>query len=231
MRQRLPAGRVSGWARARESGQRARRPGEEYNPGPPTAPRQAATVILLRGGARDARGAARQAHAAGALHGRRVGVSRRRRRRGRGRRRRGAPRAPPIRELREEAAIELDGPGRAREVLALDHPRAGRRSASTRTSSSPRCRPGRSRRSTARRCVDLGWFTPQAALEAHARRARSCWCSRRSSTSSSWATSRRSTSCWTTRAGARCCRSSRAWCRGRGRARSCSRRARLLSRG
>jgi 8-oxo-dGTP pyrophosphatase MutT (NUDIX family) len=26
-------------------------PGEEYNPGPPTAPRQAATVILLRGGA------------------------------------------------------------------------------------------------------------------------------------------------------------------------------------
>ena len=28
-------------------------PGEEYNPGPPTPPRQAATVILLRGGAED----------------------------------------------------------------------------------------------------------------------------------------------------------------------------------
>src|ERR1700733_5360238 len=26
-------------------------PGQEYNPGPPTLPRQAATVILLRGGA------------------------------------------------------------------------------------------------------------------------------------------------------------------------------------
>src|SRR3982074_1244755 len=28
-------------------------PGEEYNPGPPTPPRQAATVILLRGGAEE----------------------------------------------------------------------------------------------------------------------------------------------------------------------------------
>src|SRR3981081_4343682 len=28
-------------------------PGEEYNPGPPTRPRQAATVILLRGAAQE----------------------------------------------------------------------------------------------------------------------------------------------------------------------------------
>src|ERR1700732_732179 len=28
-------------------------PGEDYNPGPPTRPRQAATVILLRGGGQD----------------------------------------------------------------------------------------------------------------------------------------------------------------------------------
>src|SRR2546421_8587578 len=28
-------------------------PGEDYNPGPPTRPRQAATVILLRGGEED----------------------------------------------------------------------------------------------------------------------------------------------------------------------------------
>src|SRR4030088_1578792 len=33
----------------REEGERAG-PGEEYNPGAPTTPRQAATVILLRGG-------------------------------------------------------------------------------------------------------------------------------------------------------------------------------------
>ena len=65
--------------------------GEEYNPGAVTEPRQAATVILLRGGARSARGAARAAYAQGALHGRRVGVSRRRRRRSRGRRRPGPP--------------------------------------------------------------------------------------------------------------------------------------------
>ena len=50
-------------------------PGEEYNPGPPTAPRQAATVILLRGG-----GSALEVllvqRSQGALHGRSVGVSR-----------------------------------------------------------------------------------------------------------------------------------------------------------
>ena len=71
-------------------------------------------MILLRGGDAAARGAARQAHAEGAVHGRRVGVPGRRRRRvdrtapaPTARRGPRALRAAAARELREEAGIEL----------------------------------------------------------------------------------------------------------------------------
>ena len=40
-------GRVGGWVRAQDGPA----PGEELNPGPETVPRQAASVIVLRGGA------------------------------------------------------------------------------------------------------------------------------------------------------------------------------------
>src|SRR5690348_5683144 len=84
-------------------------PGEDYNPGPPTRPRQAATVILLRGGTDELEvllvrrtpkarfmggvwvfpgGAVDEGEGAGDE----------------------AHRAAAIRELREEAAIELEDP-------------------------------------------------------------------------------------------------------------------------
>src|SRR5438045_718952 len=49
MRSRLPPARVTAMS-ACDHGATAG-PGQEYNPGPATTPRQAATVILLRGGA------------------------------------------------------------------------------------------------------------------------------------------------------------------------------------
>ena len=166
-------------SRARSSPARAR----STTRGRRRAPRQAATVILLRGGARGARGAARQAHAGGALHGRRVGVPRRRRRRGRGRRRRRPPRGGDPRAARG-GRDRARRPRRAREVLALDHARRRCRSASTRTSSSRRCPPARSRGSTARSASTSAGSRPRRRSTPTAP-GRSRSCSRRSSTSNS----------------------------------------------
>src|SRR5437879_12851711 len=85
-------------------------PGEEYNPGPPTKPRQAATVILLRGGAQalEVLLVRRTPQArfmggvwvfpGGAVDGGEGDGDE-------------AHRAAAVRELREEAAIDLGDPG------------------------------------------------------------------------------------------------------------------------
>src|SRR4030081_1336428 len=93
----------------REEGERAG-PGEEYNPGQPTPPRQAATVILLRGGAEELQvllvrrtPEARFMGGVWVFPGGAVDAGE-----GDGD---DAHRAAAIRELREEAAIALEDPG------------------------------------------------------------------------------------------------------------------------
>src|SRR3954463_7982077 len=73
---------------------------------------------------RDARGPARAAHAEGALHGRRLGVPRRRGRHDGGRGRRGAPHRRHPR-ARGGGRDRPRRPGRAREVLPVDHAARG----------------------------------------------------------------------------------------------------------
>jgi len=139
--------------------------GEEYNPGPPTPPRQAATVILLRDGVEslevllvkrtpEARfmggvwvfpgGAVDQGEGDGDE----------------------AHRAAAIRELREEAAITLDGPDALVKFSRWITPAEVRMRFDTHffLASLP---PGQEAKIDGQECVDLGWFTPTAALEAH----------------------------------------------------------------
>jgi 8-oxo-dGTP pyrophosphatase MutT (NUDIX family) len=139
--------------------------GEEYNPGPPTPARQAATVILLRDGAEtlevllvkrtpEARfmggvwvfpgGAVDQGEGDGDE----------------------AHRAAAIRELREEAAITLDSPDALVKFSRWITPAEVRMRFDTHffLASLP---PGQEAKIDGQECVDLGWFTPTAALEAH----------------------------------------------------------------
>src|ERR1700677_205040 len=85
-------------------------PGEDYNPGPPTPPRQAATVILLRGGGEQLEvllvrrtPQARFMGGVWVFSGGAVDAQ--------GGAGDEAHRVAAIRELREEAAIALDDPG------------------------------------------------------------------------------------------------------------------------
>jgi 8-oxo-dGTP pyrophosphatase MutT (NUDIX family) len=140
--------------------------GEQYNPGPATAPRQAATVILLRGddqalevllvrrtpkarfmggvwvfpgGAVDAHeGDGDQAH-----------------------------RAAAIRELREEAAIELDDPAALVKFSRWITPAQVQIRFDTHFFLAP-LPAGQQPAVDGEEVVELGWFTPQAALDAHA---------------------------------------------------------------
>ena len=153
--------------------------GEEYNPGPATRARRASTVILLRGddahlevllvrrtpqarfmggvwvfpgGAIEqgdnpsgvetppAEGSVEEAHAL---------------------------RAAAARELREEAAIELADPGELVEFSRWITPAAVRIRFDTHffLATLP---PGQEARVDGEECIDLGWFTPQGALDAHA---------------------------------------------------------------
>jgi 8-oxo-dGTP pyrophosphatase MutT (NUDIX family) len=143
-------------------------PGEEYNPGPATPPRQAATVILLRGGAErlelllvrrtpDARfmggvwvfpGGA--VDAADAAEG--AGDE--------------AHRAAAIRELSEEAGVTLGEPGDLVKFSRWITPAAVQIRFDTHffLASLP---VGQQPRVDGEECVDLGWFTPAAALAAH----------------------------------------------------------------
>jgi 8-oxo-dGTP pyrophosphatase MutT (NUDIX family) len=141
-------------------------PGEEYNPGPATAPRQAATVILLRGAA-DALevllvrrtpkarfmggvwvfpGGAVDAHEGDGDQ---------------------AHRAAAIRELHEEAAIELDDPDALVKFSRWITPAQVQIRFDTHFFLAPLPN-GQEPRVDGEEVVELGWYTPQAALDAHA---------------------------------------------------------------
>ena len=116
---------------------------------------------------RGARAAARPAHAEGALHGRRVGLPRRRGRRPRGRGRQLAPARGGARARgggRRSRGIDAR---RARASSRAGSRRSRSRSASTPTSSSPPLPDGQEPKIDGEECVDLGWFTPRGALDAH----------------------------------------------------------------
>jgi 8-oxo-dGTP pyrophosphatase MutT (NUDIX family) len=140
-------------------------PGEEYNPGPPTPPRQAATVILLRGGddqlevllvrrTPQARfmggvwvfpGGAVDAHEGDGDEAHRVAA---------------------IRELSEEAAIALDDPGALVKFSRWITPAEVRIRFDTHFFLAV-LPDGQEPKIDGEECVDLGWFTPRAALDAY----------------------------------------------------------------
>ena len=143
--------------------------GEEYNPGPATRPRQAATVIVLRGGDQalevllvrrtpKARfmggvwvfpgGAVDDSDIAGGTQSQ-------------------ALRTAAARELREEAAITLTDTAGLVEFSRWITPAQVRTRFDTHffLVEMP---PGQEPRVDGEECVDLGWFTPRAALDAHA---------------------------------------------------------------
>jgi 8-oxo-dGTP pyrophosphatase MutT (NUDIX family) len=150
-------------------------PGEEYNPGPPTPPREAATVILLRGGnsALEVLLVKRNPNArfmggvwvfpGGALD--------------RGDRDHDGPpasdpaaphRAAALRELHEEASVSIDDPGSLVEFSRWITPAQITVRFDTRffLAALP---DGQHPAVDGEECVDLGWFTPAAALDAHRR--------------------------------------------------------------
>jgi len=140
-------------------------PGEEYNPGPPAPARQAATVILLRDGA-DALEVllvrrtpqARFMGGVWVFPGGAVDAEE-----GDGD---DAHRAAAIRELREEAGITLDEPGALVKFSRWITPEEVQIRFDTHFFLAP-LPYGQEPRIDGEECVDLGWFTPQAALDAY----------------------------------------------------------------
>src|SRR5271155_471037 len=139
--------------------------GEEDNPGPATQPRQAATVILLRGGAEALEvllvrrtPEARFMGGVWVFPGGAVETDE-----GQGDE---AHRAAAIRELREEAAITLEDPQALVKFSRWITPAAVRTRFDTHffLAELPA---GQEPEIDGEECVDLGWFTPQAALDAH----------------------------------------------------------------
>jgi 8-oxo-dGTP pyrophosphatase MutT (NUDIX family) len=141
-------------------------PGEDYNPGPATRPRQAATVILLRGGPDTLEVLlVRRTPEAKFMGGVWVfpggavdadegdGDS--------------AHRAAAIRELHEEADIVLESPDALIEFSRWITPAEVKIRFDTHFFLAP-LPAGQEPRVDGEECVDLGWFTPQAALDAHA---------------------------------------------------------------
>jgi 8-oxo-dGTP pyrophosphatase MutT (NUDIX family) len=140
-------------------------PGEEYNPGPATPPRQAATVILLRGGGEQLEvllvrrtpqarfmggvwvfpGGAVDAHEGDGDDAHRVAA---------------------IRELREEAAITLDDPQALVKFSRWITPAEVRIRFDTHFFLAV-LPDGQEPQIDGEECVDLGWFTPRAALDAY----------------------------------------------------------------
>jgi 8-oxo-dGTP pyrophosphatase MutT (NUDIX family) len=146
-----------------ESGHPA--PGEEYNPGKAAPARQAATVILLRGEAEtlEVLLVKRTPHArfmggVWVFPGGAVDAAE-----GDGDR---AHRTAAIRELREEAAIALDDPAALVKFSRWITPAEVRTRFDTHFFLAP-LPAGQEPKVDGEECVDLGWFTPAAALQAH----------------------------------------------------------------
>jgi 8-oxo-dGTP pyrophosphatase MutT (NUDIX family) len=139
--------------------------GEEDTAGVPATPRQAASVILVRGAA-DAlevllvrrTDQARFMGGVWVFPGGAVDV-----REGEGD---DAHRAAAIRELREEAAITLDDPSALVKFSRWITPEQVRIRFDTHFFLAP-LPGGQEPRVDGRECVDLGWFTPRGALETH----------------------------------------------------------------
>jgi 8-oxo-dGTP pyrophosphatase MutT (NUDIX family) len=140
-------------------------PGESYNPGPATKPRQAASVILLRGGSRELEVllVKRTPHArfmggVWVFPGGAVDVGE-----GDGD---GAHRVAAVRELREEAGIALEDPAELVKFSRWITPAEVQIRFDTHffLAELP---PGQEPRVDGEECVELGWFTPLAALEAN----------------------------------------------------------------
>jgi len=140
-------------------------PGQQYNPGPATLPRQAATVILLRGGAESLEvllvRRTPQARFMGGVwvfpggavdEGEGLGDE--------------AHRAAAIRELREEASITLEDPAALVKFSRWITPAEVRTRFDTHFFLAP-LPPGQEPKIDGKECVDLGWFTPSGALDAH----------------------------------------------------------------
>jgi 8-oxo-dGTP pyrophosphatase MutT (NUDIX family) len=141
------------------------RSGEEYNPGEPTVPRQAASVILLRGGDRrlevllvKRNPAARFMGGAWVFPGGAVDAGE-----GEGDT---AHRAAAVRELAEEAGVEIDGPQQLVKYSRWITPAEVRIRFDTHffLAALP---PGAHPRPDGRETVDARWFSPAGALEAH----------------------------------------------------------------
>jgi len=135
---------------------------EEYNSGPATRPRQAATVMLLRGGAETlevllVRRTPRARFMGGVwvFPGGAVDDGDD-----------DAHRVAAIRELREEADVTLGGPDALVEFSRWITPAEVRTRFDTHFFLAP-LPAGQEPRVDGEECVDLGWFTPAAALQAH----------------------------------------------------------------
>ena len=146
---------------------RAAASGEEYNPGPATIPRQAATVILLRGGGERlqvllVRRTPRARFMGGVwvFPGGAVDAAE-----GEGD---AAHRAAALRELREEAAITLPDPGELVKFSRWITPAEVKIRFDTHffLAELPA---GQEARIDGEECVDVGWFSPRGALDAHGR--------------------------------------------------------------
>ena len=140
-------------------------PGAEYNPGAATVPRQAATVILLRGGAGELEvllvqrtPKARFMGGVWVFPGGAVDEGE-----GDGD---GAHRAAAIRELHEEAGIQLEDPAELVKFSRWITPAAVKTRFDTHFFLAP-VPEGQDPRVDGEECIDLGWFAPARALEAN----------------------------------------------------------------